>query len=525
MSQSVEIFFCYAREDELLRQGLEKQLKALKRQGLVDLWYDCDISAGTEWEREIDRHLNTAQIILLLISPDFMDSDYCYSTEMKRAMERHERREARVIPVILRPVYWQGTSFGKLQALPTGAKPIQSSQWHNLDEAFFDVSEGIRKAVQESNARAFIQKSTSIDEKSDSATKEKVDSSSTPLPKRPTSDIDTSNTQLTFKDEVLLPQQKIESAIPSDATVPLEKISQMPQNNLNEKQVARAEETILEVSRVSKAALLNTSGTNRNFATKKLREARTPLLIILIIVLATSGLTGLRVSQNHQNNVTATANAIVNATSQAQATAKVLAANHYPPYMQGHGNLALYDALDGNNSRDMWDVSSSSTDSCQFLQTKYHVGALKEGGGPLCMNSSSQFGNFVYDVQMTILKGDCGGLVIRANNDLSKSDLYEVCQDGSYNFVSFKNNLAVIDLSLSGNSGEHPTSSAIKKGLNQRNQLTIMANGGAITMYVNNQKISSVNADVSLEGRIGLVATDLHMPTDVAYSNARVWKI
>src|SRR6266571_8973738 len=107
MASAIEIFFCYAREDEPLRIGLEKQLKVLRRQGLLNVWHDRQISPGTEWEREIDTHLNTAHIILLLVSPDFMDSDYCYGIEMKKAMERHERGEARVIPVILRPVYWQ----------------------------------------------------------------------------------------------------------------------------------------------------------------------------------------------------------------------------------------------------------------------------------------------------------------------------------------------------------------------------------------------------------------------------------
>src|SRR5947209_3524509 len=149
MQKTLEIFFCYAREDETLRQGLEKQLRALRRQGVIDLWHDRNISAGTEWEREIDRHLNMAQLILLLISPDFMDSDYCYGKEMKRAMERHERGEARVIPVILRDVYWQKAPFGKLQALPTDAKPVTSSRWYSPDEAFFDIAEGIRAAVEE----------------------------------------------------------------------------------------------------------------------------------------------------------------------------------------------------------------------------------------------------------------------------------------------------------------------------------------------------------------------------------------
>src|SRR5438270_10348798 len=149
MPRSVEILLCYAREDEVLRQGLEKHLRILKRQGIINLWHDRNISAGTEWEREIDNHLNSARIILLLISPDFLDSDYCYSIEMKRAMERHEQEEARVIPIILRPVYWSKTPFGKLQALPSDGKPIISSHWHFQDEALFDVAEGIRITVED----------------------------------------------------------------------------------------------------------------------------------------------------------------------------------------------------------------------------------------------------------------------------------------------------------------------------------------------------------------------------------------
>ena len=91
------------------------------------------LSAGVEWEQEINQHLNNAQIILLLVSPDFMDSDYCYGVEMKRAIERHERKEARVIPIILRPVYWQGI-LGKLQALPTDGKPVIHRSWHSTEE-------------------------------------------------------------------------------------------------------------------------------------------------------------------------------------------------------------------------------------------------------------------------------------------------------------------------------------------------------------------------------------------------------
>src|SRR5579863_6395499 len=100
----LKIFFCYAHEDEALLNKLKTHLRPLQRQGLIEMWHDRDINAGTQWEREIDKHLNIAQIILLLISPDFMDSEYCYSKEMFRALELQKRDEAQVIPIILRPV-------------------------------------------------------------------------------------------------------------------------------------------------------------------------------------------------------------------------------------------------------------------------------------------------------------------------------------------------------------------------------------------------------------------------------------
>ncbi len=136
-----ELFYSYAHKDEKLRNELEKHLFHLKRLGSIVEWYDRDISAGTEWEYEINAHLNSASIILLLISPDFMASEYCYSTEMTRAMERHEAGEARVIPIILRPSDWKSSPFSKLQVLPTNGRPV--TKWQSRDEALVDVARGI----------------------------------------------------------------------------------------------------------------------------------------------------------------------------------------------------------------------------------------------------------------------------------------------------------------------------------------------------------------------------------------------
>lgn len=142
----LEIFFSYSHVDESLRQALEKHLKSLIFENLITTWHDRDISAGQEWAQQIDQHLDNAHIILLLISADFISSDYCYSIEVKRAMERHYKGEACVIPIILRPTSWQEMPFGKLQCLPSNSNPI--TIWSNQDEAWVDVINGIRAAVK-----------------------------------------------------------------------------------------------------------------------------------------------------------------------------------------------------------------------------------------------------------------------------------------------------------------------------------------------------------------------------------------
>jgi tetratricopeptide (TPR) repeat protein len=161
----IHIFFCYAHEDEALLKKLKNHLQPLQRQGLIDTWHDRDISAGTEWKSQINQHLNTADIILLLISSDFMASDYCYDIEMKKALERHERKEAHVIPIILRPVYWQGV-LGTLQTLPKNAIPVLNQNWHSPDDAFFDVAESIRQIIRELQSKEVLVKAKALyDEK------------------------------------------------------------------------------------------------------------------------------------------------------------------------------------------------------------------------------------------------------------------------------------------------------------------------------------------------------------------------
>lgn len=145
--ESIEIFYSYAQEDDALRNELEKHLGTLKQLKLIRNWHDQKIPIGTDQKQAIDEHLDTAHIILLLISSDFMNSDYCYSVEMQRALERHKQGRARIIPILLRPVDLVETPIASLRVLPTNNEPI--TLWSNRDAAFTDVSIGIRKVIQD----------------------------------------------------------------------------------------------------------------------------------------------------------------------------------------------------------------------------------------------------------------------------------------------------------------------------------------------------------------------------------------
>lgn len=140
------VFFSYSHADEDLRNCLEKHLATLVHQGLIDAWHDRRILGGDEFDDRISEHLERADIVLLLVSSDFLASKYCYEREMLRAMELHNSGKTRVIPVILRHCDWHSTPFGKLRATPRDGKPIRS--WTDFDEAFLDVVLTIREAIK-----------------------------------------------------------------------------------------------------------------------------------------------------------------------------------------------------------------------------------------------------------------------------------------------------------------------------------------------------------------------------------------
>jgi hypothetical protein len=138
-------FISYSHADDTLRAEFDKHLSLLRRQGLLELWSDHRIPAGGDFEKHISAELEAADIIMLLVSPDFMASDYCFGVEMKRAMERHHQGLAVVVPVIVRPVDWHSAPFGALKALPRDGKPVV--KWTTLDDGFLDAVQALRSLL------------------------------------------------------------------------------------------------------------------------------------------------------------------------------------------------------------------------------------------------------------------------------------------------------------------------------------------------------------------------------------------
>jgi hypothetical protein len=128
---------------------MDVHFSGLRREGLIESWCDRQIAAGEEWKEDIHNRLDSAQLILPLVSASFLCSDFCYQNEMNKALERHSNGSARVIPIILSPVDWQTSPLGKLQALPREGKPITT--WSNRNSAFVDVVRGIRKVIEAFN--------------------------------------------------------------------------------------------------------------------------------------------------------------------------------------------------------------------------------------------------------------------------------------------------------------------------------------------------------------------------------------
>ena len=146
-AQVVRVFLSCADEDREFLHTLERQLSSLVREGRIESWHRYKIGAGTEWKERAKEYLSIADIILLLVSPDFVASDYCYGQEALEAMSQYKERNARVIPVIVRSIDWENLMFGKLRCLPTDGKAV--NMWQRKEEALANIARGVRDSVEE----------------------------------------------------------------------------------------------------------------------------------------------------------------------------------------------------------------------------------------------------------------------------------------------------------------------------------------------------------------------------------------
>ncbi|UEM04728.1 toll/interleukin-1 receptor domain-containing protein [Skermanella rosea] len=141
----MKAFISYSHKDSWALDRLHTHLAVLRREGQIETWFDRDILAGSELDHEISEQLEVCDLFLLLVSPDFLASAYCYEREMARALERHEASEARVVPIIVEPCDWRASPLHKLKALPHDAKPVV--EWTNQNTAFLNIVTELRRLV------------------------------------------------------------------------------------------------------------------------------------------------------------------------------------------------------------------------------------------------------------------------------------------------------------------------------------------------------------------------------------------
>jgi len=123
---ALKVFLSYSHVDEKWKDTLITSLAILKHNKLIKIWHDRGIKAGDDWGNEIEEALNQSQIVFLLISPEFIASEYCYLIETQKAIERHSCKRSRVIPIFVRSTLDEGASYLHLQGFPKDRKPLNS---------------------------------------------------------------------------------------------------------------------------------------------------------------------------------------------------------------------------------------------------------------------------------------------------------------------------------------------------------------------------------------------------------------
>ena len=493
-TKPVQIFSCYAQLDKIFLEELKNHLKPLERRGDIRLRDNLGILPGAAKTQEITKSLNSADIILLLVSSDFLASDYCYDVELKKALDRGHLGQACVIPIIVRPVNWSVTPLGGLKALPDNGLPVTS--WSSRDDAFTHVAREIERVVDELLARQMNRPS--------GATPFSPFSNNTAPQGR----------QQTFSNNTA-PQGQWQTS--SSNTAPQGQRQASSSNTAPQSPPPFASPSL-----------------NRPVS---LKQATSIGVIIGVLILVCSMTTCIQsfmhsssthspsTSQNDQRTSTPFDMSGSLKTSVAQlgslpATATALAQSYlnsaYPdPYPPVWGNVVLADPL---NQAGYWqdNVSSANNSTCKFSGSAYHITQPGSQGFFKCIASVSDSPHFTFEVTMTIIQGDCGGIIFHADFALDNYYVFSVCGNRVFSLVHY--------------TGQSPetlasgSSVAVHAGLNVDNTVAIVIDDKNFNLYVNKTNIQSVSISrASAGGQFGLVALSQGNQTEVAYANATGW--
>ncbi len=248
----------------------------------------------------------------------------------------------------------------------------------------------------------------------------------------------------------------------------------------------------------------NQGGTKRNQRTIAIASGIVLVVLVLALVFYAVSRTGTNTG---------------NGTVTVDATATIIAQNP-DPYPPMNRTLADIDPLSDNSHGYNWNVNSDKFGTCAFIGGAYDViDPTQDNEGKGCL-ASPNFSNFVYQVQMRIVKGDGGGILFRDDGN-GNGYYFFIGQNGTYEFGIYKG--ACNNCTFSTTDRHTGASPAINKGLNQSNLVAIVASGSTIDLYVNNQKIGSGSDSTYGSGQIGVLAADLNGPTEVVFTNAKVW--
>jgi hypothetical protein len=498
-TKPIQIFSCYAQPDKFLLEELKNHLAPLERRGDIRLRDNLGILPGAVWRREVTSSLNSANIILLLISSDFIASDYSYDVELKKALERERLGQARVIPIIVRSVSWKATPIGKLKVLPDNGIPVTDPFWSSRDVAFNHVAQEIERVVDEllgrrTNRPPGAAPFPSFSSNTASQGQQRMPPGNTaPQGQRRTSPGNTASQghQWTFPSNTAPQGQQQTFSNP---------FTNRPISMNRSKFIVAAIVVLVFVCSITSCILssihLPPTRPSSGNSSSSTQSTSTPFDM--------SG--SLKTSVAQIGPLFATETAV------AQSFLNSAYPDPYPPVWN---NVLLADPL---NQAEYWqdNVSSANNSTCKFSGSAYHITQAASQGFYKCVASVSDSPHFTFEVTMTILQGDCGGIIFHADFALNNYYIFSICENRDFSLVRYT--------SQSPETLASGSSVAIHAGQNIDNTIAIAIDDKNFNLYVNKTNIKSVSiSQASTGSQFGLVALSQGNQTEVAYVDATVW--